>query len=100
MTVLECARTNYPLPTRWQAHPKTKIMMDTFIHIRTTKPKFVILENVQGLADKLPDEQCSALDVVLKELQSMNMVACAFNVSTASWIDMERARTHLQRQQC
>ncbi len=71
-------------------------MIDTVAHIRASMPKFALLENVQGMSDKFPDEQFSALDVLLQDLNGMNFAAKVFDVSVAPWVDMERSRTRLQ----
>ncbi len=74
-------------------------MIDTVAHIRVNRPKFTILENVQGMSDKFADEQFSALDVILQDLGGMNYAARVFDMSVAPWVDMERSRTRLLHQQ-
>jgi hypothetical protein len=57
-------------PGRWQLHPEAHAMRDALLLVKKLTPKSFLLENVLGITDIAPNEDKSALDLLVEDFSS------------------------------
>ena len=78
-------------PCSWQRHPQVRTLFQVLSWVRDTRPCGGCFENVAGLASESPGE-CSALSVILTELQDMNYSASAVHSNLGQFHPLTRHR--------
>ena len=80
---------------RWQSHPLAAVMQSVVKHIQKHLPRTVILENVVGIADKMDDEERSALDLLVAALMTASYSTIVFEMGPEAFVEMHRERMHV-----